>query len=83
MSLHCTNTGGKKKELAVGPCTADIQFLVRQGAIHLADAIEQLRFVHLFGQYISPFTHPPFDKTPDTKKQQFHFTSTVLLRCIP
>lgn len=82
MSLHCTSTGGEKKELAVAPCTAYIQFLTRQGATRLADEIEQLRFVHLFGQHISPFTHLPFDKTPDSTKQ-FHFTSTIVLRGIP
>lgn len=67
MSLHCTSTEGTKKDLAVGPCTGDIQFLMRQAATHFEDAIEQLRFFHLYGQHVSPFTHLASDITPDTK----------------
>lgn len=48
-SLHCAITEGTKKKLAVGPCTGDIQFLMRHGAKHFGDAIEQLGVVHSYG----------------------------------
>lgn len=38
-----------EKSLAVGLCTAEIQFLMRYRAKHFVDAIEQLEVAHLYG----------------------------------
>lgn len=87
MSFHCTSTGGTKKELVVGPCTGNFQFLMRHGAKHFADAKEELGVAHLYGEHVSPFSHLQSDirnpslQTPDATKQ-FYFTTTILLRVL-